>query len=282
MTDKIPLTLPRNTRDRLFIKGVNANFMITQKQLVELGFNQKDAKVYLALLELGPATATQIARKAKINRTTSYDILDSLVGDGLVNLIGETKIQKYAAESPEKVIKFLEDKILKTREQLSLAQSLLPQLLSLYNVKEKPKVKFYDGTEGMQEAFEDTLSADGEILAYAVGEEIFKAMTEKYVRGYFKRRVLKNIRVRVIAPDTPGSRAVAVNDAAELRTSLLVPSDKFYFSIEMNIYNNKIIIASWKEKFAIIIEREEIAGAQRKIFELAWQGAKGMQGKTSP
>ena len=256
--------------------------MITQKQLVELGFHQKDAKVYFALLELGPSTATQIARKAKINRTTSYDILDSLVGDGLVNLIGETKIQKYAAESPEKVIKFLEDKILKTREQLSLAQSLLPQLLSLYNVKEKPKVKFYEGTEGMQEAFEDTLSADGEILAYAVGEDIFKAMTEKYVRDYFKRRVLKNIRVRVIAPDTPGSRAVAVNDAAELRTSLLVPSDKFYFSIEMNIYNNKIIIASWKEKFAIIIESEEIAGAQRKIFELAWQGAKGMQGKTSP
>ena len=254
--------------------------MITQKQLIELGFNQKEAKVYLALLELGPSTATEIARQAKINRTTSYDILDSLAGDGLVNLIGETKIQKYVAESPEKVIKFLENKITKTKEQLNLAQSLLPQLLSIYSTKEKPKVKFYEGAEGMQAAFEDTLTADHEILAYAVGEDMNKALSEKYFKDYFKRRTLKNIAVRVIAPDTPESRAVIMNDAKELRTSLLVPKDRFYFSIEMNIYNNKIMIASWREKFAIIIESEEIAGAQRKIFELAWEGAKAMQKNT--
>jgi HTH-type transcriptional regulator, sugar sensing transcriptional regulator len=251
--------------------------MITQKQLIELGFNQKEAKVYLALLELGPSTATEISRRAKINRTTSYDILDSLAGDGLVNLIGETKIQKYAAESPAKVIKFLENKITKTKEQLNLAQSLLPQLLSIYSVKEKPKVKFYEGTEGMKEGFEDTLTAKDEILAYAVGEDMYQALSKKYFQDYFKRRVAKNIHVRLIAPDTSESRAVAVNDIIELRTSLFVPKEQFYFSIEMNIYNNKIMIASWREKFAIIIESEEITSAQRKIFELAWLGAKAIQ-----
>jgi len=251
--------------------------MITQKQLIELGFNQKEANVYLALLELGPSTATEIARKAKINRTTAYDILDSLVGNSLINLIGETKIQKYAAESPEKVVKFLENKINKTKEQLGLAQALLPQLLSIYSTKEKPKVKFYEGAEGMKEAFEDTLTAKDEILAYAVGEDMNKALPAKYFKDYFKRRTLKNISVRVIAPDTLESRAVIANDANELRTSLLVPKEQFYFSIEMNIYNNKIMVASWREKFAIIIESEEISNAQRKIFELSWLGAKSFQ-----
>jgi len=151
-------------------------------------------------------------------------------------------VQKYAAESPEKVIKFLENKISKTKEQLSLAQALLPQLLSVYSTEEKPKVKYYEGAEGMKEAFEDTLSAKGKIMAYAMGEDMFKALSEKYFRDYFKRRVFKNISVRVIAPDTPESRAVAVNDVKELRTSVLVPADKFYFSTEMNIYNNKIMI----------------------------------------
>jgi sugar-specific transcriptional regulator TrmB len=253
--------------------------MITQKQLIELGFNQKEAKVYLALLELGPSTATEIARKAQINRTTAYDILDSLAGDGLINLLGETKIQKYAAESPEKVIKFLENKISKTKEQLSMAQVLLPQLLSIYSTKEKPKVKFYEGVEGMREAFEDTLTAEREILAYAVGEDMYQALSDKYFKDYFKRRTLKNIRVRVIAPDTPESRAVVVNDTQELRTSLLVPKEQFYFSIEMNIYSNKVMVASWREKFAIIIESAEIADAQRKIFELSWLGAKQLQRK---
>lgn len=251
--------------------------MISQKEIMDLGFTAKEANVYLALLELGPSTATQIARKALINRTTSYDILQSLASDGLVNLIGETKIQKYAAESPQRVVKFFEGKVKKSKLQFEKATRLLPQLLSIYNIKEKPKVKFYEGVEGMQNAFEDTLNASKEILAYAVGEDIFKSMTEKYVRNYFKRRVAKKISVRVIAPDTPESRSVTVNDAKELRVSLLVPKNRFYFSIEMNIYNNKIMIASWREKFAIIIESEEIAEAQKKIFELAWEGAKNFQ-----
>ncbi|MCL5010796.1 MAG: helix-turn-helix domain-containing protein, partial [Patescibacteria group bacterium] len=35
-------------------------------------------KVYLALLELGKGTVSAIARKAGIQRTTCYTILDSL------------------------------------------------------------------------------------------------------------------------------------------------------------------------------------------------------------
>ncbi len=250
--------------------------MVTHKQLIKLGFSPKEAGVYLTLLELGPSTAAEIARKAGINRTTSYDILESLAGNGLVILTG-SKIQKYSAENPEKVLKFLEDNIKQAQNRLNEAQMLLPELLSLFSTKEKPKIRFYDGTDGMKEAFEDTLTAKDEILAFAVGADMFKSLGRDYFKNYFKKRAEKNIKVRVIAPDDPGSRDVVLNDKKELRMSLLVPKDKFYFSIEMNIYNNKIMIASWKEKFAIIIESEEISGAQRKIFELAWEGAKRLQ-----
>jgi HTH-type transcriptional regulator, sugar sensing transcriptional regulator len=248
--------------------------MITQKQLIDLGFNAKEAGVYLSLLELGPSTATEIARKAKINRTTGYDILESLTSNGLVFLTGQTKIQKYAAESPEKVISYLKNKISTITEQLSQAQALLPQLLSVYNTKEKPRVKFFEGVEGMKEALEDTLTAQGEILAYAIGDDVLQALSANYMKDYFKRRVARNISIRAIGPDTPEDRAIILNDKAELRTSLLVPKDKFYFSTETDIYNNKILIASWREKFAVIIESNEIAESQKKVFELAWLGAK--------
>ena len=250
--------------------------MLNQKQLTELGFSPKEANVYLSLLELGPSTATEIARKAKINRTTSYDILESLTSEGLVYLIGETKIQKYAAENPQKVVNFLENRIKKTEQQLTAAHDILPQLFSIYNTKEKPRVKFFEGLEGMKEAFEDTLNAENEILAYAVGNDMFSAFNEQYFHDYFQKRVAKDIFVRVIAPDDEGTRKVIANDKKELRTTLLVPTDKFYFSVETNIYNNKILIVSWKEKFAVIIESKEISDAQRKIFELAWLGAKSL------
>ena len=56
--------------------------------------------------------------------------------------------------------------------------------------------------------------------------------------------------------------------------SALVPKDSFDFSPEINIYDNKVMIASWKEKLGIIIESHEIADAMKKVFELAWAEAK--------
>ena len=254
--------------------------MIKKNQLIDLGFSEKEASVYLALLELGPSTTTEISRTAGINRTTGYDILESLVNDGLVNLVGETKIQRFVAESPEKVISFLENKIKQSQERLRQAQLLLPELLSVFSVKEKPKAKFYEGIERVKETFEDTLNAKGDILAYAVGADAFKAVGEEYFKDYFRRRVERNVKVKVICPDDPDTLKVIARDKEELRESVVVPRDKFYFTTETNIYNNKILIVSWKEKFAVLIESEEIVDTQKKVFELAWLGAKQFQNKT--
>lgn len=56
--------------------------------------------------------------------------------------------------------------------------------------------------------------------------------------------------------------------------SALVPHEQFGFSPEINIYDNKVMIASWREKLGITIESKEIADALRKIFELSWAEAK--------
>jgi sugar-specific transcriptional regulator TrmB len=250
--------------------------MIVKNQLTNLGFSDKEASVYLALLELGPSTTTEISRKAGINRTTGYDILESLSNDGLVNPIGKTKTQKFVAENPDKVIIFLENKIKQGEERLKNAYNLLPELFSIYNTEEKPKVKYYEGIEKIKEIFNDTLTANIEIVGYAVGTDAFEAIGEDYLRDYFKKRIVKNIKVRVIVPDDLDTLKVIAHDKKELRQSLIVPRDKFYFTTETNIYNNKILIISWKEKFAVLIESKEIADAQKKVFELAWLGAKSL------
>ena len=68
----------------------------------------------------------------------------------------------------------------------------------------------------------------------------------------------------------------AKHNKEEMRTAVLVPKDKYCFSPEINIYDNKVMIASWREKLGIIIESEEIADAMKKIYELAWLGAKSI------
>ena len=82
-----------------------------KKSLEGIGFSKRETSVYLALLELGKATVSQIARKANINRTTGYDILDNLVNKRLVSVSGKEPKQEYVAESPEGIIELLEERM---------------------------------------------------------------------------------------------------------------------------------------------------------------------------
>ncbi len=58
--------------------------MLTKK-LEEIGLNEKEAKVYIATLELGEGSASEIAKKSEVNRATTYFILEKLIKMGLVS-----------------------------------------------------------------------------------------------------------------------------------------------------------------------------------------------------
>ena len=97
---------------------------------------------------------------------------------------------------------------------------------------------------------------------------------KNYFPLYYKRRAGAGISIRAICPKTEVSIERKSHDKEEAREIAFVPSDKYYFSPEINIYDNKVMIASWREKLGIIIESEEIADAMKKIYELSWSEAK--------
>lgn len=241
--------------------------------LTKSGLSENETKVFLVLLELGKGTVTQITRKAGLNRTTGYDILDNLTTKGIVSISGKEPKQEYIAESPDKIVFLLEKEISEKKSQLEKIKSVLPEMRSLHNVAGRPKVRFYEGTEGLKDVYEDTLTSHEEIRAYATVDDMHQALPG-YFSTYYKRRAEKNISIRAIIPATPVGKARASADIEEKRESRLIPPDKYYFSPEINIYDNKVMIASWREKLGIIIESSEIADAMKKIYELAWSEAR--------
>lgn len=238
-----------------------------------LGFSEKEATVYVALLELGHGTVTEIARKAGINRTTGYDILDSLSNKGIVNVTGKEPKQEFAAEPPEAVINYLKREAELAKERIEKAGALLPQLRSVHATQNRPKIKFYEGTDGLKQVYEDTLTSSEPIRAYANVEDMHKGLPN-YFPEYYKRRADAGIAIRAIVPHTPVARARVPYGEEEKREIAFVPPDKFSFSPEINIYDNKVLIASWRERLGIIIESAEIADAMKKIYELSWAEAK--------
>lgn len=244
------------------------------ENLQKLGLTSKEAAIYLATLELGEASpVSTIAKKANLNRTTSYDILESLVKRGLVISSDHKAYRYYRAHPPEKLVAHLKEESQRLSHLADEAEDMLPELSTHYRaLTDRPKVYFYEGEEGLIRVYEETLSSSEEILAYASDQANQEAIPW-YFPKYYKRRTEKKIPIRALFPDSPQNRHRHELDEKELRTSRLLPKSKLNFTPEINFFDNKIMIADWKEKLGIIIESKEIAKVFKQTFELAWEAA---------
>lgn len=247
-----------------------------QEILLKGGLSENEAKIYLALLELGKGTVSEITRKASLNRTTGYDVLDGLVAKGLASVSGKEPKQEYLAESPDRIEMLLEKKKKEGEENFKEIKNLIPELKSMHNVAGRPKVRFYEGTSGLVEVYEDTLTSHETIRAYATVDDMHKALPN-YFPAYYHRRAGRGIAIRAIIPSTEIGKERAGHNKEEMRETALIPPDKYYFSPEINIYDDKVMIASHREKLGIIIQSAEIADAMKIIHDLAWAEAKRLE-----
>lgn len=244
--------------------------------LKQLNFSEKESMVYLALLEIGSAKANDLAKQTNLNRTTVYDICEILMQKGLISKYKKGSSTYFNALDPKHLITYLdreqEEKTKEIEKQKIKVKDLLPQLLSLQSVygKTKPKVQFFEGEKGMREAYEDTLKSKEIILAYANVETMHNALPN-FFPEYYKRRAASKIFIRAIMPRNKASIDRSKVNQEEMRDTRFLPEGGQTFSPEVNIYNNKILIASWKEKIAILIESKELADLQKLTFNLLWE-----------
>ncbi len=245
-----------------------------EEKLLEFGLSEKEAKVYISLLEIGTSLVTDVAKKAGINRSTAYVILESLAKQGLVSITERKNIRLYTPAPPERLIQNLEEKSRKAIELVGIAKTILPELKSFFSGSgPKPKIQFFEGTEGIKSAYEDTLTSKEQIKAFASIESMHSTLPG-FFPDYYQRRATKGVSIKAIFPDTPEARERVSLNKQEKREAVLVPVDKFSLTPEINMYDNKVVFMSLKERFALVIESQELADAFKKVFDLAWQGAK--------
>lgn len=231
-------------------------------ELIEFGIEEKEGKIYLAALEIGIGSVANIAKKARINRATTYYILERLKGKGLITESIQKKKRQFVAASPDK----LGDLIERRRKMLD---RILPMLRGLENNNEKkPKIEYFEGAEGMVQLWLDNLTADGEILTVA-GPNTYIL---RHVPDYIEQRVKKKIMLKMIVPDTAEMRRMKENDPSSLRLMKLVPRDLYPFKIHIDMYNDKVAIISFEEEIGLLIQSRDTTDTMRSFFQLAWNG----------
>lgn len=233
--------------------------------LQQFGLEGKKADVYLAALELGSATVIEISKKAGIKRTTCYDILLDFIVEGLISQTQKGKKRLFVGEDPEKI-----QRNLKNKERLF--SEILPQLQSIHNVRgSKPKIRFYEGKEGLKEVYADTLRYKTETLGFA-SDDIIKAMGMEWSMEYLARRKKAGIWAKGIIPGTEFMKENFLSkDVEQLRVTKIIDCKKYPFTIEINIYGHQsVALISAKEEIGLIIEGQEIHNTMKLIFQLIW------------
>lgn len=238
--------------------------MDLQNVLTDLGLTDKEAKVYLAALELGPSTVSDLSVRSKVNRVSCYHIIEKLMERGYLSTYTENKVKIYAATEPDLIRQDIREKYLRLKQAL-------PDLRRLHGKTSHPRVRYYEGIEGIKKVYLDTLTAKSEILNYADSKSI-RHYWPSYDQDYVLERVKRRIYLRGIAPDDNYGKEVASKNADYFREIRLVPPGQYAFHNEINIYDDKVALTSFgqEEVLGMIIESQEIAETQRAIFMLAW------------
>lgn len=239
------------------------------KKLKLLGLEANEARVYLASLELGPASMWQIHQKSFIKRTTCYQIFEKFIERGIGTKTEEPKHTIYSVVDPESLVTSLDFKKNQFKESLPQFDALMSKSTA------KPKITLYKGWEGVRQVYSQGLLGPkgGERLLYGT-PQIWIANGEENDQ-YVAERIKNNIRLRMLFPDKKENYVLLGKDKEELRETRFLPSHIFDPSIEMHIYPGKVdyIAHSENEPFATVIENHAIAEAERQKFELLWQTA---------
>lgn len=244
---------------------------ITEK-LKEFGLSEKEAKVYLAALELGEATAGDIAIKSRLPRTLVYDILERLIEQGLVSYSIKTNKKYFLAVHPNEFLTII-------RGKETAISSVMEELEEIYKKEgtKRPKVDIYQGAEGMKAVMNDILNSGiKEFLGYGSSRSSYDIIPA-FMDEWHKRRIKHKVVMKVIYNNTKSAREKVTN----LKSSLKLTSYKF-MPIELEsptatvIYADKVVLQVWtKEPFAVMIKSKEMAENQKRYFEQLWKIAKG-------
>ena len=172
----------------------------------KLDLEESEIKTYLNLLEGGISSAGKLAKKIGIPRSSLYGYLSKLAEKGLVKQSEKYNIKLWQAETPEKIIDLLDEKINNTE---NLKEDFL-KVLPVLKIKQKldfiaPRFTYFEGVEEVRNALKDAfLYRDMETQSFWPIKDMIKVFGEDYLENHNVKRIRQNIYIRTVWPADKG------------------------------------------------------------------------------
>jgi sugar-specific transcriptional regulator TrmB len=244
-------------------------------ELVEAGLEPKEARFYLAALNMDSATIAQLAEASRISRTNAYDIAKRLARRGLVSLIegGSHRDDPKARGRPRTIVRAADPQCLldEWSQRRRVLESVVPQLRAFHaKAGTAPRVRYLEGASGIRTALFETLDWPSPLRGVLSMHDLLSVpgveAMEEYIAGRRERQLWLHV-LRSPEKDLPGGWPTSHDDCRRTR---YVPAE-YVFTMSMIIGDvSAVMISSKRENFALVVESLEYVEMHRNLFEVLW------------
>lgn len=240
-----------------------------ESALRRMGLNEKEARVYMTMLELGSQPVRAIAAASGINRGTTYEILKSLIAQGLVSYFQKTRHQHFVAEDPSKLEALLTLRNRELEQTRRIVSEIVPLLQSRIPATDAPtRVRFFEGSSGIRTILEDvlrTVEADPKKEYHVYSSADIRDHLYIGFRDFSEKRVKLGIRVKTISLGKGGK-------LFGLDNRKWIPSVNHAPTYQI-IYPGKLAMISLTDQgnpVGALLEDASASTTQKIIFDQLW------------
>jgi len=244
--------------------------------LSTFGLNPNEADVYLALLELGTRPASVIAKRAKLKRANTYNVLASLSEKGIVQEFEKSGVRHFSCSPPRNLTALLEKREQELKQSKILLEKALPNLEKLQNpLSTPPKVRFYQGINGITELLAETLTEPRDTIYSFIDPSVFLTHSpelKKMFKDYIDARIKRGVWLHGIVPYSKEMESEVKRSGNKERGKRKIKLlENLDCPTETIIFGDKVAIVSVENvQIGILIEDKGVATSLRSIHQCLW------------
>lgn len=237
--------------------------------LIQIGFSEIQAKIYLYLIQYGRSTPTEIADGIGEKRTTIYSAAEKLEKLGIISKEEKGKVAAFIPNHPAVLEKIAEKRLRVVAREAKNLESSLPSLINFYNeYQSTPGATTFYGQEGVKMIY-DKILATGETF-YFIRSRYDEIANHEALEEFKQARVAAGIHSEDITPSEFTDNSNKEMKEKFLLTRTLLPPGEYDCPVEIDIFGDNVAFINYqKDGMSTLIESPEIADAMRQLFLFA-------------
>ncbi len=243
------------------------------EELVGLGFNRNEAKVYISLIKFGKADANRIIKDTRFHKNIVYDNLEKLMDKGLVTYITEEGRKVFQIAPPDMLVKFFEEQEKEIEKRKQSAVKIAEEIRkTIKKIPHQQEATIYRGVKAIKTFFNEVLRNKKEFVFFGAPQASVDILGEHFWRNFELKRTKKKIKVRAII--NPSVRKFA-ETLKNKYTLVRYFEQDFEPLTETHIEKDQVAFIVWSEPPVLFLIQDQIvANSYKTFFKNMWKTAK--------